>query len=107
LAFKLQKPAAKSRPSRVDAVAPAAKRSSGKRRKLKITGPVKRTSKPQPKPTPIKRKKTKPAADRKRVQGGLDSDSGQHRLPKPKRVVTRRAKTRVASDPGSRKKLAA
>jgi hypothetical protein len=52
-------------------------------------------------------KKAKPAAGGKRVQSGVDSDGGQHRLSKPKKSLARSAKARVAGDSGSRTKFAA
>jgi hypothetical protein len=105
LAFKPQKPAAKTRAGNVRIVAPPAKPSPGKRRNAKPAVSAKRASKPQPKPTT--NKKTKPAADRKRVQGSMDSDSGQRRLSKPKRAIGERTKARVASNSRSRKRRAA
>ena len=52
-------------------------------------------------------KKGKPAAGGKRVQSGVDSDGGQHRLSKPKKPLARSAKARVAKHSRSRTKLAA
>ena len=80
--------------------------------------PAKRT-KPAVKPAKLaaaKAAKSKPAKNAKgsaaakpraRVQGGLDRDRGQHRLPEQKRPARGRAKTRTAGRTGTRKKAAA
>lgn len=52
-------------------------------------------------------KKGRTAETRKRVQSGVDSDSGQYRLSKPKKPGARGAKTRIAGSSGTRSKLAA
>jgi histone H1/5 len=50
---------------------------------------------------------TKPAAARSRVQGGVDSNRRQHRLPKPEKPVNKRTKSRADGKPRSRQKTAA
>ena len=57
--------------------------------------------------TPVAAKQSKTPAGRKRIQGSLDSDGGQHRLPKQKRAVGRRTKVRAVTKPRARQKAAA
>lgn len=52
-------------------------------------------------------KKERTTEGGKRVQGGVDSDSGQHRLSKPKKPVARSTKARVARHSRSRERRAA
>jgi hypothetical protein len=88
-------PAPKKRaPSKNVAAAPTSKRIAAK-----PTGNG--AAKPKPK---AKRATAKRAA---RVQGSVDSDGRQHRLPKQQKPVTRRAKGRTAGKPRSRQKAAA
>lgn len=73
-------------------------------------------AKPEAKPAKPVTTKPKPAAaakrpaaakPRARVQGGMDRDRGQHRLPEQKRPARGRAKTRASGRSGSGKKAAA
>jgi hypothetical protein len=77
--------------SRVASKAKSANTVRAKPKKPKATTPAKRTA----------------AKPRTRVQGGLDRDRGQHRLPNQKRAAAGRAKTRTAKRAGARKKAAA
>ena len=80
------------------------------------TNSAKRT-KPSAKPAKPVAAKSEPAAaagkrsaaakPRTRVQGGVDRDRGQHRLPEQKRPARGRAKTRTSVRTGARKKAAA
>ena len=97
--------------------------------KRTAAAPVKKAGSPKPKPRApkpaVKKAAATAAAKRKnsisspakrkttasktgtRVQGGVDSDRRQHRLPKPKRAAKRTTKARAAGKPGPRKKAAA
>jgi len=77
----------------------AAKPVSGKRKPAK-----KRSTQPEA-AKPVK--KGKAPSSGKGIQSGVDSDSRQHRLSKPKKPVARTAKARTAGGSGSRKKRAA
>ena len=78
-------------------------------RDASVDGRVKKKGRSQQQANePVKTvKKGKTPAGGKRIQGGMDSDGGQHRLSKPKRPAARSAKTRIAQHTGSRRKFAA
>lgn len=91
----------KSKSSRaVVAKRPAAKRTISAAKPKHSAAPAKRKSAAK-KPVAASPKR------RTRVQGGVDSKRGQHRLSKPKKSADRRAKSRTAGRPGSGKKAAA
>lgn len=68
-----------------------------------VMAKTRRSDQPVAKPA----KKGRTTESGKRVQSGVDSDSGQHRLSKPKKPVPRGAKRRIAGGAGPRSKLAA
>lgn len=104
------KPAAKRtsvKPARV--VAAPAKRASTKSVTAAAPAPKRATAKPASNGAAKPKSKAK-RADAKsttRVPSSVDSDGRQHRLPKPEKPVSRRAKKRTAGRSRSRTKIAA
>jgi hypothetical protein len=102
------KPAKSKKPSRV-ATAVASKRPTTKRAsaaKPKAASPKRKTAAAK-RPATTAAKPTRTSKTRTRVQSGVDSKRGQHRLSKPKKPVNRRTKSRTVSKPRSRQKAAA
>lgn len=87
---KVVKPSRPARPAAPTVKTANAKGSGAERTKASAAKPKQAAAKP-----------------RTRVQGRVDSDRGQHRLPKPKRAAAGRAKTRTAKRVGTGKKAAA
>jgi len=75
--------------------------------KSKVAAKVRRAAKPVAKPASSPAKRAVTAKTRTRIQSGVDSDSRQHRLSKPKRSTASKAKGRAARISRPRKKAAA
>jgi len=75
--------------------------------KPKIIAKVRRASKPVAKPASSPAERAVAAKTRTRIQSGVDSDSRQHRLSKPKRSAAGKAKGRAARVTRPREKAAA
>ena len=94
----------------VDTVPASKKRTSSKSVTVAASAASKRAaSKPAGNGSAKPKSKAKRATAKRatRVQGSVDSDRRQHRLPKPEKPVARRAKSRTAGKSRSRTKLAA